>query len=106
MAYCGLDVRIQASGKKHGQLGLSKQREAELRRLLFLAAQASLRAKNSSFREQYEHERAKDLSSTIALCAVARKMARLCWSIVIYGSFYNPNRVYQTPTRPKQPAAP
>ena len=106
VAYCGLDVRVRQSGKKHGQLGLSKQGEAELRRLLFLAAQASLRAKNSPFREQYERERAKGLSSTAALCAVARKMARLCWSIVTHGSSYDPQRVYQTPTPPKQAPSP
>jgi transposase len=95
VAYCGLDVRVRQSGKRNGQLGLSKQGEAELRRLLFLAAQASLRAKNSPFKEQYERERAKGLSSTAALCAVARKMARLAWSMVTHGSAYDPERVYQ-----------
>jgi transposase len=95
VAYCGLDVRIRQSGKKNGQLGLSKQGEAELRRLLYLAAQASLRAKGSPFKAQYERERAKGLSSTAALCAVARKIARLAWSLVHHGSSYDPERVYQ-----------
>jgi transposase len=95
VAYCGLDVRIRQSGKKSGQLGLSKQGESELRRLLYLAAQASLRAKGSPFKAQYERERAKGLSSTAALCAVARKLARLAWSLVHHGSSYNPERVYQ-----------
>lgn len=97
VAYCGLDVRVRQSGKKSGQLGLSKQGEAELRRLLYLAAQASLRAKDSPFKAQYEREREKGLSSTAALCSVARKMARLCWSLVTHGSAYDPNRVYQQP---------
>ena len=97
VAYCGLDVRVRQSGKKHGQLGLSKQGEAELRRLLYLAAQASLRAKDSPFKAQYERERAKGLSSTAALCAVARKMARLSWSLVTHGSSYVPERVYEQP---------
>ncbi len=95
VAYCSLDVRVRQSGKKSGQLGLSKQGEAELRRLLYLAAQASLRAKDSPFNAQYERERAKGLSSTAALCAVARKLARLAWSFVHHGSPYNPERVYQ-----------
>jgi transposase len=95
VAYCGLDVRVRQSGKKSGQLGLSKQGEAELRRLLYLAAQASLRAKGSPFKAQYERERAKGLASTAALCAVARKMARLAWSVVTHGSSYDPQRVYQ-----------
>lgn len=97
VAYCGLDVRVRQSGKKKGDLGLSKQGEAELRRLLYLAAQASVRATGSPFREQYEREQAKGLSKTAALCAVARKMARLCWSLVTNGSTYDPSRVYQQP---------
>lgn len=95
VAYCGLDVRVRQSGKRSGQVGLSKQGEAELRRLLYLAAQASLRAKDSPFKAQYEKERTKGLSSTAALCAVARKIARLSWSLVTHGSSYDPNRVYQ-----------
>lgn len=95
VAYCGLDVRVRQSGKKRGELGLSKQGEAELRRLLYLAAQASLRAKNSPFKAHYEREQAKGLSKTAALCAVARKLARLCWSLVTHGTSYNPDRVYK-----------
>ena len=95
VAYCGLDVRVRQSGKKSGQLGLSKQGEAELRRLLYLAAQASLRAKDSPFKAQYERERAKGLSSTAALCAVGRKIARLSWSLVTHGTSYDPQRVYK-----------
>ncbi len=95
VAYCGLDVRVRQSGKKSGHLGLSKQGEAELRRLLYLAAQASLRAKDSPFKAQYERERAKGLSSTAALCAVARKIARLSWSLVTHGTAYDPQRVYK-----------
>ncbi len=98
VAYCGLDVRVRQSGKRSGQIGLSKQGEAELRRLLFLAAMSSLRAKDSPFAAQYEREKAKGLSSTAALCAVARKMARLCWSLVHHGSSYQPSRVYQKPS--------
>ena len=99
VAYCGLDVRVRQSGKRSGQLGLSKQGEAELRRLLYLAAQASLRAHDSPFLAQYEREQAKGLSKTAALCAVARKMARLCWSLVTHGTSYDPQRVYQQPKK-------
>lgn len=94
VAYCGLDVRVRQSGKKSGQLGLSKQGEAELRRLLYLAAQPSLRANDLPFKAQYERQRYKGLSSTAALCAVARKIARLSWSLVTHGTAYDPQRVY------------
>lgn len=100
VAYCGLDVAVRQSGKKNGHLRLTKQGDAELRRLLYLAAQASLVSTGSPFKAHYERERAKGLSSTAALCIVARKMARLCWSLVNHGTSYDPNRVYKqmTPT--------
>jgi transposase len=81
VAYIGLDVDKRESGKRKGERGLTHQGDAELRRLLYLCAQANLRIQDSPFRQQYERERAKGLSSTAALCAVARKLARLCWSL-------------------------
>lgn len=95
VAYLGLDVGVAQSGKRRGERGLTKQGDAELRRLLFLCASASLRAKDPVFKEQYEREKAKGLSTTAALCAVARKMAKVCWSIARHGSAYDPQRVRQ-----------
>jgi len=95
VAYLGLDVVIIQSGKRAGQRGLSKQGDAELRRLLYLCARASLTAKESPFRRQYERELAKGLAKTAALNAVARKLARLCWSLVKHGTKYDAARVYQ-----------
>lgn len=95
VAYCGLDIGVRQSGKKNGQTGLTKQGDGELRRLLYLAAQSNLRSKNSPFKAQYERERAKGLPSTAALCAVARKLARLAWSLHKHGSSYDPTRVHQ-----------
>lgn len=104
VAYIGMDIAIKQSGNSKGNGGLTKQGDAELRRVLYLAAQASLRATDSPFREQYERERVKGLSSTAALCAVARKMARLCWSLVTSGQTYDPSRIYtQPPKREKMP---
>ncbi len=97
VAYVGLDVGVIESGKRKGERGLTHQGDAELRRLLYLCAQASLRAKESPFKVQYERELAKSLSKTAALCAVARKMARLCWSLYTHRTSYDPNRVYQQP---------
>ena len=95
VAYCGLDVGVRQSGKKSGQSGLTKQGDGELRRLLYLAAQSNLRSKTSPFKAQYERERAKGLSSTAALCAVARKLARVAWALHKHGTSYDPARVYQ-----------
>ena len=52
-----------------------------------------MRTKDSPFRAQYDRERAKGLPKTAAYCAVARKMARLCWSLHKHGSAYDPQRV-------------
>ena len=92
-----LDIGVQQSGRKKGERGLTKQGDAELRRLLFLCASSSLLCKDTGFKDQYEREKAKGLPSTAALCAVARKMAKVCWSIVAHGTQYEAARVYLQP---------
>jgi len=94
VAYLGYDIAVRQSGKREGQLGLTKQGDAELRRLFYLCAKASLRTKDSPFVAQYERELKQGLKKTAALCAVARKLARLVWSLVQHGSRYDPERVY------------
>jgi transposase len=100
VSYIGLEIRVRQSGQRKGHQGLSKQGDAELRRLLYLCAQASLRATDSPFVAQYEREQKKGLAKTAALCAVARKLARLCWSLARHGSEYDPERVYRHPRQP------
>ena len=97
VAYLGLDVHVQESGKRKGQLGLSKRGDAELRRLLYLAALCNGRCKESPFKEQYERELAKGLSKTAAACAVARKLAKVCWSMHKHGTEFDPDRVAKQP---------
>lgn len=93
VAYAGLDVRVRDSGQRKGQRALTKQGDAELRRLLYLAALASLRSKDRTFEARYRRELAKGLSTTGAVCTVARKLARVCWSLVRHGATYQPERV-------------
>lgn len=101
VAYVGLDVRARDSGRRKGKRGLSKQGAPELRRLLFLAASASLNSKVNPFVSQYNKEQAKGLTKTAALNAVARKLARMCWSIARHGATFDPDRVYQQPGKSK-----
>jgi transposase len=105
VSFIGLDVRVRQSGQRKGHMGLTRQGDAQLRRLLYLCAQASLRAKDSPFLAQYEREQKKGLSKTAALCAVARKLARLCWSLARHGTEYDPQRVYRHPSQPVSEAA-
>jgi len=99
VAYIGLDVGVRQSGKRIGHTGLTKQGDAELRRLLFVCAKAALSGKDNPFKTQYHREKEKGLSSTAALCAVARKMACVCWSIHKHGTDYDPSRVSKRPER-------
>lgn len=98
VAYVGLDIRVQQSGRRKGQFGLSKYGDAELRRLLYLAAMAaSSSTRDTTFAERYERELAKGLAKTAALNAVARKLAKVAWSIVTHGTTYDPTRVDSQP---------
>ena len=94
VAFVGWDIDIRQSGKRKGEKGLTKQGEGELRRLFYLAAKSSVRAKGSPFAAQYEREKKKGLKKTAALCAVARKMARVVWSLYHHQTTYDPGRVY------------
>jgi len=99
VAYIGLDTRVRDSGQHTGRRALSKQGDAELRRLLYLCAQANLRSHDpvNPFKQQYAREKAKGLTTTGALCAVARKMARTCWSLAAHGTRYQATRVHHQP---------
>jgi transposase len=98
VAHVGLDIRVHQSGRRKGQLGLSKHGDAELRRLLYVAAMAAARStKDPTFADRYQRERAKGLSRIAALNAVARKLAKVAWSLVAHGSAYDPDRVDTQP---------
>lgn len=94
VAYVGLDLRVNDSGEHQGRRRLTKQGDAMLRWLLYLAAQASLRAKQGGyFRTLYERKRAEGWASTQALCVVARKIAKIAWALASSGESYRPERV-------------
>jgi transposase len=99
VAYIGLDIGVVQSGKRKGNRGLTKQGDAEIRRLLYVCAQANLRCKVSPFKDQFERECAKGLSKTAALNAVARKLAKVCWSLHRHGTSYDPARVNTQPKK-------
>ena len=102
VAYVGLDIRVHQSGRRRGQFGLSKYGDAELRRLLYLAALASTQStKDRTFADRYVREQAKGLTKTAALNAIARKLARLAWSLVTHATTYDPERVETQPPSKK-----
>lgn len=94
VAFCGLDVTVSHSGNCRAPGHLSHEGEPELRRLLYLAAMAAVRCKGAPFRAEYERLQAKGRCRTEALCIIARKLARLAWSLHRHGTAYDPLRVY------------
>lgn len=97
VAYVGLDVGIIESGRRKGQRGLTKQGDAELRRLFYLCAKSAIRSARGPFRAQYQRELDRGRSKTAALCIIARKLARVCWALVQREADYDPERVYASP---------
>lgn len=106
VAYAGLDIRVRQSGRSQGSAQLSRNGDAELRRLLYLAAMTACRRQDSPFRAQYERERAKGLSSTAAYNVIARRLAALAWSLHRHRTEYDPVRVHtQGGSTPRAPGA-
>ena len=91
VAFVGFDTRAQDSGKKVGRRRLSKRGPAEIRRLLFVAAMAAV--KTSLWKPIYQHYRARGLSTTAALCVIARKILRTAWSMHKYQTTFDPQRL-------------
>ena len=71
--------------------GVFKRGSSELRRLLYLAALSAIKTK--TWRPIYEHYRAKGLSSTAALVILARRLARIAWSMYTYKTEFDPGRI-------------
>jgi transposase len=91
VAYTGFDPRPDDSGRKVGRRRLSKQGPSELRRLLFTAGMAA--SKSKVWKAIYERYRAKGLSTTAAIVILARKIARLAWSMNHYQTDFDISRV-------------
>jgi transposase len=93
IAFLGLDVRVRDSGKMRGRRKLTKKGDPELRRLLFLAAmQASRSATWKAFYQRYLE---RGLAKIQALVILARKLARVAFSLLKNQSDYQPKCVQE-----------
>lgn len=90
IAFLGMDVRVRDSGRSRGRRKLTKQGDPELRRLLHNAAMAA--ARKGRWKTLYETYQARGLSKTQALVILARKLARLAFSLLKFQSDYCPSR--------------
>lgn len=91
IAYIGYDPRVRDSGQWRGRRCLSKRGPAELRRLLFTAAMSACKTK--LWQPFYQRYRARGLSTTAALVVLARKLARVAFSIVKHHVDFRPELV-------------
>jgi transposase len=79
VAYAGLDPRPRDSGSHRGRRRLSHQGDATLRTLLFMAARTGARL--PVWQPYFQRQLGKGLSKTEATVVLARKLARVCWSV-------------------------
>ncbi len=80
IAFIGFDVRLRESGKHKGKRKLTKCGEAEIRRLLFCAAQPA--RCYAPFDDYYQQQLTKGLSNIAAKVTLARKLARIAFTLL------------------------
>lgn len=80
VSFIGFDVRIRESGKYKGQRKLSKRGEAEIRRLLYCAAQPA--CSYHRFDRYYRRQLEKGMTKIAAKVALARKLARIAFTLL------------------------
>ena len=90
IAFLGLDVTVRQSGTQRGRGVLSKKGDAEMRRLLYNAAMAASRS--STWQPFYQRLLQRGFSRTQALVALARKLARIAFSLMKNASDYLPQQ--------------
>ena len=80
VAFIGLDVRLRESGKYKGKRKLTKCGKAEVRRLLFCAAQGA--RSYPLFDDYYQNQLKKGLSKIAAKVILARKITRIAFALM------------------------
>ena len=86
IAFLGMDLTVDDSGKKNGPRYLSKKGDPEVRRLTYNAAMAACRS--SKWKPFYESYLARGFSKTQALVALARKLCRVAFALMKNQSEY------------------
>lgn len=90
VAYVGIDPVIKSIGNYLGEFGISKRGNRHLRRKVYLMAMNVIRFE-SKFKSFYLRLIEKGKSYRNAVIAVANKLVRIIYSMLIHGTFYSPN---------------
>jgi transposase len=80
IAFLGLDVRVKQSGRWQGRCKLTKKGDGEVRRLLYNAAMQGRRS--PQWEPYYLRLRGRGMSSTAALVALSRKLAKVSFALL------------------------
>ena len=88
IAFIGMDLTVDDSGKKNGPRYLTKKGDPEVRRLAYNAAMAACRS--AKWKPFYESYLARGFSKTQALVALARKLCRVAFALMKNQSEYHP----------------
>ena len=88
IAFLGLDVRVRDSGTSRGRRRLTKKGDGEVRRLLYLAAMTARRS--AAWQPYYQRFVDRGLAPTQALNVLARKLARIAFSLMKNEADYVP----------------
>lgn len=80
VAFLGLDVRVKQSGRWQGRCKLTKKGDGEVRRLLYNAAMQGRRS--TQWAPYYLRLRERGMSSTAALVALSRKLAKVSFALL------------------------
>jgi transposase len=88
IAFLGMDLTVDDSGKKNGPRYLTKKGDPEVRRLAYNAAMAACRS--VKWKPFYESYLARGFSKTQALVALARKLCRVAFALMKNQSEYQP----------------
>ncbi|HDN9022335.1 MULTISPECIES: IS110 family transposase [Aeromonas] len=92
-ASLGLVPRQHSTGGKSKLLGISKRGDKSLRRLLVQCARVVMQnaAKWQSAVAQWTQQLMTRRHSNVVACALANKLARIVWAVLVKGEEYRPN---------------
>ena len=88
IAFMGLDVRVRESGCFKGKRKLTKRGEGELRRLLYCASHSA--RCHDRFGQYHQRQLDKGWSKIAARVALARKLARIAFSLMSHKQTFDP----------------
>jgi len=92
IAFIGLDLLANDSGRKSGRRRLSKQGDPEMRRLLHNAAMSASRV--GRWKQYYERYLERGFERTQALVILARKIARVAFGLLRTGRDYDETTLF------------